>query len=177
MADNSIEMYFGQNTNIEMYFGQNTDIEIQDIFKYLYQMCFGCEHMVNNYSTALEWIKREMETATEDDLPDVEMLGDKFCRVHLKLLRKSGSPEQLTELFVRSAQRQEDGMERLEQELQNLVRLAREGRISFTEKDVITAIDEWKKLGFPAIHHSERFREAHHPAYRVIKQEYLCELK
>jgi hypothetical protein len=27
--------------------------------------------------------------------------------------------------------------------------------------------------GFPAVHHSTRYEEAYHPAYRVIKQDFL----
>ena len=53
-----------------------------------------------------------------------------------------------------------------------LLELIKEGTLPFKERDVREAIEEWKADGFPACHHSEEFRNAYFPAYRVIKKEY-----
>ena len=158
------------------YCANNTNLEIQDIFKYLYQMCFGCEHLAAEYSYALGRIKQELEEAGEDDLPAVEFLGERFCRVHLKALKDEASAELLTRLFIRSAQKQSDGTEHLEAELGRLAQLAEKGDIPFGSEEVAGAVEAWRRAGFPAIHHSDTFRRAHHPAYRVIRREYLHEL-
>lgn len=165
-------------SDIAEYCAKNTDIEIQDVFKYLYQKCFGCEHLAAEYSYALDRIRQEMTEADRDDLPEVELLGERFCRVHLKALKGDleALAEKLTGLFIKSAQRQPDGLLRLENELEEFVRLAGSGEVPFDAEEVTGKIAKWRALGFPAVHHSDRFREAHHPAYRVIMREYLREL-
>ena len=40
-------------------------------------------------------------------------------------------------------------------------------------KDFMEAVSEWKEAGYPAVHHSEEFREMYHPAYRVVAEQYV----
>ena len=40
--------------------------------------------------------------------------------------------------------------------------------IPFARADVIAYFDKISRDGYPAVHHSEAFRNAYHPAYRVI---------
>lgn len=162
-----------RNNDVLSYFKQNTDTEITDLFKFLYQSCFGCEHLVTDYDRALKWIKEEYESAEADDLPEVEYLDGDFCRVHLKALRDEQSLETLCEVFIKSSGKREDGLVRLEKELAKLVAYSKNRELRFSEEELAEAIEKWRAQGFPAIHHSEKFRKAHNPAYRVIKKEYL----
>lgn len=148
-------------------------IEIQDVFKYMYQSCFGCEHLSTDYFSALERMRREMEFADYDELPEIELLDGDFCRVHLKILKKGLSPETLCRLFLLSSEKQIDGMSRLEREVDNLISYANEGKIPFSEKEIYEKVKEWRNKGFPPVHHSEKYRETYHPAYRVIKKDFL----
>lgn len=161
------------NRDMLSYFEQNTAVELSDLLKYLYQSCFGCEHLVSDFQTALARICKEAEDAQNDDLPELEPLDGNFCRIHLKRLRNGMLPETLCRLFLNSSQEQVDGAARLERELEWLLSYAREEKLPFTEDKVAGKVREWKRAGYPPIHHSETYREAHHPAYRVVKKEYV----
>lgn len=160
-----------ENNSILSCFGR--EASLQDVFKFLFQSCFGCEHLVSDAAGALSMLKKELAFADQDDLPEIEPLDGDFCRVHLKILNKGLSPETLCRLFLLSAQKQADGASRLEQSLENLLQYARERRLPFSENEVSEQIHLWKSSGYPAVHHSEGYREAHHPAYRVIRKDFL----
>lgn len=160
----------------ESYCRANPDIGIRDLFKFLFQSCLGCEHLIAAPEKALAWIRKEAEQAEEDDLPEIEYLDGEYCRVHLKLLRRGADPETLCRLFVRSAEPVPGGRERLERELERLTATAGRGELPFSREELARAIEAWKEEGFPPVHHSEGFRAAHHPAYRVIRTELLPQL-
>ena len=148
-------------------------IELQDVFKFLYQSCFGCEHLVKNSPMIAERIREEMQLADEDSLPDVEMLDGDYCRVHLKVMKKAGvmlTPEMLAILFAKSAKTEPEGDEKLQEKLDALRTYAREGLIPFSQAEVDEAIAKWKENDFCPVHHSENFRNSHHPAYRVLSK-------
>ena len=151
-------------------------LEVRDIFKFLYQSCFGCEHLVSDSETVLKRIEEEMPDAKLDDLPDIEMLDGDFCRVHLKALKGPDAAASLAQLFIRSDVKQNDGTERLMAELSNLKRCAKEGRIPFSEEEIDKAVSLWKDEGFGPVHHSETFRKLYHPAYRVVRKDLLDKL-
>lgn len=165
-----------KNCDIIEYCLKNTDVEIWDVFKFIFQSCFGCEHLVSDEAKALEWILKESENAIKDDLPDIEYLDGDFCRVHLKALKNDDMKNELCRLFILSAKKVADGESRFQNELSKLLLYAKEGRIPFSETDVSEASENWRQNGFCAVHHSEKFRNAHHPAYRVIKKDYLVKL-
>lgn len=164
------------NNSVFEYFGNNPDAKLQDLFKFMYQSCFGCEHLVSDYDNALKWMLAEAKTAESDDLPDVEYLEGEYCRVHLKAVKGRENLEKLCGLFIKSSQHYVDGTDRLERELTELMQHVQSGDIALNADELAKETDEWRKEGFPAIHHSDYFRNAHHPAYRVIKKEYLDEL-
>lgn len=165
-----------KNTNVLDYYRDNSNLEIVDLFKFLYQSCFGCEHLVSNYDDALCKIMLEAEHSEQDDLPNIELLDGNYCRLHLKLFTNKDSKEKLCLAFINSAQIQPDGKERLEEQLQKLLGYASEGLIEFDCATLKQDIETWKNQGYPAVHHSETFRKTHHPAYRVIMKKYLREL-
>ena len=154
----------------------NPGLGLQDLFKYLYQSCLGCEHFVADEAKALAHIYEELPEAGADDLPEVEWLEGDFCRFHLKGLKDGATPEILCRLFLRSAQKQPEGAARLTLALEEVLALAREGRLPFSREEAQGAVARWKSAGLPPLHHSEEFRKQHHPAYRVIRKEFLKEL-
>lgn len=173
--------YAGQvktdNCTVMEYYHCNKALEIRDLFKFIYQSAFGCEHLVSDYDRALQWIMSESETAEADDLPVVEFLDGEYCRVHLKCMRSSEAKETLCRLFLQSSRSHPEGRERLERMLEELKEYLPSSENGFTREQLLDEIEKWRSAGYPAIHHSDAFRDTHHPAYRVIKKEYLAELR
>lgn len=165
-----------KNCSVLDYYRENTCLEISDLFKFLYQSCFGCEHLVSNYDDALKRILAEAKLSELDDLPDVEYLDGEYCRVHLKALKSRDSLEGLCRTFVDSSKRHTEGEKRLEEQLKILLQYSETGMICVNKDILEQEVNKWRDLGFPPIHHSDKFREAHHPTYRVIMKKYLNEL-
>lgn len=158
------------------YCKENTQLNISDLFKFLYQSCFGCEHLVSDYDKALRWIVEEALQSKDDDLPCVEYLDGEYCRIHLKALTSKEELEWLCRAFIDSSKKHPEGRARLEEQLRLLIEYSGTGVIGFDKDELEREADRWREQGFPPIHHSEAFREAHHPAYRVVLKRYAQEL-
>ena len=156
------------------------DLKIRDVFKFLYQSSFGCEHMVSSLDAVTEWIRREYRTVSEASggkvlvRGTVDLLDGGYSRVHLDWLDRGLSAETLGKLFYLSAKTEEDGRVELERKLAVALEMVRSGELAFSLEEFAEAVSEWKEAGYPAVHHSEEFREMYHPAYRVISQEYVA---
>ena len=146
------------------------DLQIRDLLKALHQSTQGCGHLVKDPSAAADYIKAEAETVAPADALQVEPLGNQFCRLHLNGLAASGlSAETLASLFALSAQSPGDSAA-LDTALDTLLELARNHELPFQYEDVLTTVEQWRKQGLPPVRHSETFRSAYAPAYRVLNQ-------
>ena len=148
-------------------------LEVQDLHKALHQSVFGCGHFVTDEAAGRRLLRRELELPPTDGI-DIEPLDGEFCRVHLRLLNKSGlAPETLFRLFALSAETPCGSAAELEEKLAVLQRLTKEGRIPLSPADLSKTTEAWRQAGFPARHHSEAFRAAYAPAYRVVKKNFV----
>lgn len=149
-------------------------LQIRDIFKFLHQSSFGCEHLVTDPLAAIEYIQRE---AKECPIPGGQMteeLDGDFCRVHLGIVTAGLSAKTLGRLFFLSAKPVEDGKGLLEEKLAVVREMVRKEMLPFALDEVEREIVQWKSLGYPACHHSEEFRSSYFPAYRVIEKKYAA---
>lgn len=147
-------------------------LQIQDIFKFIHQSASGCEHMVSSLDTAIEYIRKESETGIGTENL-IETLDGAYSRIHLSCMSHGLSAETLGKLFFASAKKEQNGTSRIEEKLAIARELVRENELPFYEDDFEIAVREWKEKGYPAIHHSDAFRAAYHPKYRVISNEYV----
>ena len=149
-------------------------MEIPDIFKYLYQSTFGCEHMVSSLPAAIEYIKKEAEALGPRSVErKIEPLDGKYSRVDLSVLNDGLSAETIGQIFVASAEKEKLDKSELEAKIEVVRELIRENILSFTQEEFELSVNEWSKAGYPPVHHSEPFRKFYHPAYRVIYNEYV----
>ena len=140
-------------------------LRAEDIFKYLFQSVFGCEHLVSDPSAALNYIKKEREMSVSS--PTLDELDGEYTRVHISCL----APETLARLFCLSAKK-EDGLASLEAKLEVAKELVANGDLPLDGEDFSRKLEAWRQAGYPALHHSNAFREAYRPAYRVIANKY-----
>lgn len=143
---------------------------LQDLRKALYQSTFGCGHLVDDPSAAADWIRREAEHAP--DCREMESLDGPWCRVPLGILSEGLTPETLAAAFAQSAAVPGEDIPALEDRLAVLMGLIREGTLPFDPAAAAAEIAAWRAAGFPACHHSEDYRNAYHPAYRVLHKRY-----
>lgn len=150
--------------------------QITDYVKHLYQSEFGGEHMITDEKASLAYLKEEMEHLTEKQRkkPYFFSLCGRFCRMNLSA-GKVISPEMMNRLFVASSNHvPKAAWFALEEKLKLFLELCRENPklFPFTPEEVENYIREYKVKGYRPMHHSEEYRKAYEPAYRVILKEY-----
>ena len=148
-------------------------LQVEDVFKYLFQSAFGCEHLVSNEEAALAYINREYETVSKTEKPYIEPLDGEYSRVYLSCLNDGLQPETLAKLFCLSAKKEENGRAALEEKIEVAKELVVSGESPIDQEAFAQKLAAWQELGYPAVHHSNAFREAYKPAYRVIANRYV----
>ncbi len=148
-------------------------LQLQDIFKYLHQSCFGCEHMVSSLENAIDYINQEAKTMQTFDQTLMEPLDGAYSRVHLGYLKHSLSATTLGKLFYESAKSEHKTQINPDEKLQIVKELIQENKLPFLVSEFEKSAQEWKENGYPALHHSEIFKEYYHPSYRVIANQYI----
>lgn len=107
--------------------------------------------------------------ARAGDTPFVESLGGGYCRVHLSGMMDSGlSASTLYRLFALSANAPAGNAEAFRAALCRLESLVESGALPLDAADTRRFLVQYRAAGCPATHHSERFRQAYAPAYRVV---------
>lgn len=147
-------------------------LQITDVFKYLFHSSFGCEHLVTDGETALEYINREYEAMPKGEAPLVERLDGEYSRVHLSCLDGGLKAKTLARLFCLSAKQELHGREALEEKLAVTGELVCEGKLPFDKADFDRALSSWRERGYPAVHHSDGFKAEYAPSYRVVANRY-----
>lgn len=155
------------------HFNQYPQLQLQDIFKYLYQSTFGCEHMVTSLSDIVGYIQKEYENAVFLQDSAVEKLDGEYSRVHLSVLNQGLNAQTLAKLFYLSAKKEENGKAALESRLEVLKELVSEGILPFPADVFEKELAKWKENACQAVHHSDIFRDVYRPSYRVIANKFV----
>ncbi|MGM9941589.1 MAG: hypothetical protein ACI32N_06310 [Bulleidia sp.] len=149
------------------------DSTVQDLCKALYQSCFGCGHFVEDTDACLERIRAEHAQMHSSVSPVIEQLNGSYVRLSLSVIDEGLSPETLNALFIRSARKEPYAIVLLEQKITVLKNMIQKKVIPLDVSSSISWIEEWKNNQFPPVSHSETYRNAYHPAYRVIQRDYV----
>jgi hypothetical protein len=140
------------------------EMEIADAVKLIYQNEFGCGHLIVDPLESLAGIREEMTDLTADAAePLKESIGNGLCRMNLRscIVNRIGV-EAINRAFVITAQTVYGTVERFEGKLSSLVMLP------FDPEALAEYLRVYKMKGYFPVHHSNRYRRAYAPAYRVI---------
>ncbi|MEG0780753.1 MAG: hypothetical protein RR426_09125 [Oscillospiraceae bacterium] len=150
-------------------------MEPTDAIKLLYQAEFGGEHLVRDSAFGLEQLEREYQATPPDDCcPLSEDCGDGWVRLNLAAARALDVPPPLLyRLFVLSCGAAGGSQPRFIRQLELLRELTAEGVFGFDSDRLETALAEYRGAGYPAVHHSDAYRAAYRPAYRLVRRAYL----
>lgn len=147
---------------------------VQDLVKALYQREFGCGHLISDPAAGLSWLRSEAASCMPRDAQTlIEPIGSDYARVHLGALSACGlSGDTLFSLFALSAQAPSGSMPDFLQQLDELERLIREGALPLDPTQASAYLNAYRAAGCPVARHSEAFRAAYAPAYRVVRTAY-----
>ena len=148
-------------------------MEITDLFKYLFQSAWGCEHMVPSEAVAMDMLRKEQTSCAPSPFLTTTPLDGAYSRVHLSSPDEGVSPETLGKLFLRSARKAGEGETALIPKLRIARDMICDGSLPFKLSEFDREEAQWRAIGYPAVHHSDTFRRAYRPAYRVLANGYV----
>ncbi len=175
-------------------------MEPGDVMKWCFQTAFGAEHLLADKDAAWKYLVAEYE-AVEDVLnskcedakqdekrdsesrePLYENISDTLCRVNLRPWKAKGLPlEWLFTMFVKGAEEAAgvktaaaDGAQA------NFLKITEEAQMLIAQGVFKFDLASWRQYlaEYPmehptAVHHSEGYREAEKPAYRLVPGKYI----
>ena len=139
-----------------------------DAVKLIYQNEFGGGHLIRDEQAAMNYLRMEYDRVAKDpSAPKFEPIGNGIIRIFLAPLSEA-ELEALGREFVRSANDHKGDLQRFIEKLSVLRKLTQEGVFSFSVEDLNRYFSDYEKAGYPMVSHSEAYRNAYHPAYRII---------
>ncbi len=170
----SFEAYILEQIQLHPNFGP------RDAIKLSYQATFGAEHLLHEAASVKAYFEREYNETQSADLPLYEMICDDYGRVNLAAWKYQNLPaDWLFQIFFMTASvPSEKSAADLYHCFHEISALAAEGKLSFSAADWETcqAIYRAANTGVhrPApVHHSDVYRVAEHPAYRIVHARYI----
>ncbi|MBQ3005643.1 MAG: hypothetical protein IJD88_06890, partial [Clostridia bacterium] len=118
-------------------------------------------------------IRTELETVKKDSsVPLTEDIGNDIVRVNFAAINDKISAEAINKCFILSANEIKGSVESFESKISEIFALCKDGQMPFSKKELTKYMEEYKKIGYPPVSHSETYRKEYSPAYRIIKKEY-----
>ena len=156
-------------TIIKQHAARYPQMQPADAVKLLYQNEFGGGHLIKDEAACLDYLRREYEN-TPRQAPCAEDLGNGIVRVYLGGVT---DVEKLGRDFLYSAAHHKGSLDRFLEKMEILRKMTREGVFRFSLEALDQYLADYQKAGYPPVSHSEIYRNAYHPAYRVILKELL----
>lgn len=139
-------------------------MEPQDFCKLAYQSEFGPAHLMGSPDAALDALREEWNRSGTEAGPP-EPIGGGLCRFHItKALSPVWELPLVGRLFHRTAMLAKGSPEGLAEKLSQLSALPVPGLEAYLER--------FRREGCPPVHHSEAFRKAYDPHYRVLRMDF-----
>lgn len=150
-------------------------VQFQDVCKLLYQAAFGCEHLTFQVESVEDSLRKEFHDpppfAGEEPLIERIDPTHVVCRVNLRPYKATGGAyEPLRAAFVQSMERMENGRQRFRTLWDAFSGLASARALPYCAAEV----ERFRARhlagdSLPAFHHSEAYRAANKPCYRVLR--------
>lgn len=145
----------------------------QDFVKLCYQAAFGAEHLLADTERAKSYLLSEYHSATGEPGTLYERISPNVCRINLSAWKHTGMPiEWLFQMFVASSSDFEKKDTKFLEYLEIIELNLHELPVSFTLSDWKSYLDTYMKEGIHAVHHSEAYRAAERPAYRIVNSRF-----
>ncbi len=160
----------------------------QDMVKQCYQAAFGAEHLLADLDRAKTYLEQEFASVEPSTLekPLCEVISDNICRMDLAAWKAHDLPmEWLFSMFSASATVWAEAnttenetatpKKRFLHYLDTADQLIRQGSlpVSFDQDTWTAFLNKYESSGMTAVHHSEAYRLAEKPAYRIVQSKFM----
>ncbi len=146
-----------------------------DAVKLIYQNEFGGGHLIRSEAACIAYLQREYESVIQSaDVSLTESIGNGMVRATLKALDAHNyTPEMLAQDFIRSSSTHTGSLESFLKKLEILHLTTQEGHFGFSPKELEDYLLGYAKAGYPMVSHSDTYRRAYGPAYRIVPEKCL----
>jgi len=149
-------------------------MEPQDAVKLAYQSIYGGGHLISSPTATYDRLVKELALTSQiPGIPLFEPIGNGRTRMYLSSPAFSAyEPETVSFLFAEGAAPAVSS-EGMDAPLALLRQLCEEGSAPFSVQALSAYLDGYEAQGRPAVRHSDGYRRAYHPAYRVMEKRLL----
>lgn len=155
---------------LRAHFARYPKMTPQDAVKLLYQSAFGPGHLIRDAGYARSRLAEELAQTEACDGELLEDIGGGYARLYLGAAKAQGLPE--ADLFARfsaAAAAPCPGKAAFEAGLSLLEALTAGGEAPFSPQALACYLAQYRAEGCPMVSHSEPYRAAYRPAYRVVR--------
>lgn len=147
----------------------------QDAVKLVYQHTFGGGHLITDIDRTRARLHDELASLDADPaMPLTEPIGNGLVRVSLAAWKaREYSEDALFDAFLASSKIVAGTQERFLQDLAVLQDAAAKGLLPFSCGVLNNYLAPYIASDCPMVSHSEIYRKAYRPAYRVVREDYL----
>jgi len=150
-------------------------VDVQDLIKLIYQNEFAGGHLIADRKLALTRLQEEYDKAAP--MPEQELfetIGNRIVRLNLPALKAAEKKPVLATvngMFAATAEVRTGSVESFEEKLSLLQSLCKSGELPYG--DITAVLAEYQKEGYPPKSHTEQYRQAFSPAYRVLDERFV----
>ena len=136
----------------------------QDVAKLCYQAAHGAEHLLTDFSAAEKYFYQDVDAVEPVAGELYEPISPEICRVNFAAWKASGMPpEWLFYMFTHSVCPLRIGEQVLPEYLGIAAKLLQSPAFD-------AYVESYEASGMPAVHHSEVYRAAERPHYRIVSR-------
>lgn len=153
---------------------EHPSLQPADVIKLCYQATFGAEHLLTDKDRAKKYFFAEYDSVSAEDTPLFEEISEDYCRIYLSAVKFFGiSPEAVFDTFFLTANEKSGNSDGdLWEILSEATELSEKGFLPFGNSEFEKSLSDYKAHGGGPVHHSDEYRAAEHPAYRVVAKKY-----
>lgn len=146
-----------------------------DAVKLIYQNEFGGGHLITDKKQSLAYLCHEYASISQEkDMPLFEDIGNGIIRVNISSIDANGlSIEELNDMFVISSGSIKGSKGSLIKKLRVLEEETARGVFGFDSNELKCYLEEYISSGCLPVSHSNEYKKAYNPAYRVILKKLL----
>lgn len=147
----------------------------QDAIKLCYQAAFGAEHLLADAEKARAYFEREWDNVLPNDVPLWEPISKRYGRINIAAWKHRNLPrEWLFRMFYLTATSPSGATcADLNENLAAVAEVAECNKLPFTAAEWKETLSVYERYGGGPIHHSEQYRNAEAPSYRVVDRRYI----
>ena len=164
---------------LQLHHGRYPGMQIADMVKLIYQNEFAGGHLIDDEDRCLKRLTEEIRLLRGSsvlNIPSVlfEEIGNGLCRLNLAAKESLNIDiETINRFFISTSNYISGNIQSFEEKLSIFKQCCVDGTLPYKPEKVEDWLEEYRKQGYPPMHHSGEYRALYSPAYRIVKLDYL----